>query len=260
MLRKKDKENSKKQSGCEQENISQDSKKKKVMKSIGIGTAAVGATMALAEYGTRSYKVMQEEKLYEARDFNRKKMENQTYEIYRVIWNGKYGSLFNEDIDRKISRKESDINLLKKQLDKFEKKKKRKKEQEYSHLQALIQNKEICLDFLRRMKEKQEIISQHIDKHKVLTTERDKISFVHPIKKREFAEEIAVCEDNINDCYNEYRSLESEISESEKQEEIMAKKYNVVKRTGIKIFMVVAAIIVILICVYFGVPGMMAGT
>ena len=45
-------------------------------------------------------------------------------------------------------------------------------------------------------------------------------------------------------------NLESEISESEEKEKILAKKYSVAKRTGIKIFMVVVVITVILICVF----------
>lgn len=250
MLRKKDKENKKvqKQSGCEQENTSPNSKKK-VLKTIGIGTAVAAGTMAAAEFGTRAYKVKQEEKLNEAMKFNVKKMQNQTYDVYRCF-RIDYKALLNENIDSKIIQKEREINLLKKRLNNIKIDKSVKKEREYIHLQSLIQNKEICLDFLRRKKEKQEIISQHLGKRKALTTEKEKISFLHPKKKKEFAKEIEVCENNISDCYNEYRSLQSKISESEGQEKILAKKYNAAKRIGIKIFMAVVAITVILICVF----------
>lgn len=255
MLRKKDKEKIQKQSGCEQKNISPNSKKnvlKNIGTGIGIGTAVTVGTMAAAEYGTRAYKVKQEEKLNETMKFNAKKMQNQMYEVYKCF-RVDYKSLLNENIDSRIIQKEREINSLKNRLNKIKIDKfvgKKKKEREYDHLQLLIQNKETCLDFLRRKKEKQEIISQHLDKRNALTTEKEKISFLHPKKKKEYAGEIDVCEKNLYDCYNEYRSLESEISESEKQEKVLAKKYNVAKRTGIKIFIVVAAIIVILVCVF----------
>ena len=250
MLRKKDKENKKaqKQSGCAQENTSPNSKKK-ILKTIGIGTAVAAGTMAAAEFGTRAYKVKQEEKLNETMKFNVKKMQNQTYDVYRCF-RIDYKALLNENIDSKIIQKEREINLLKKRLNNIKIDKFVKKEREYNHLQLLIQNKEICLDFLRRKKEKQEIISQHLGKRKALTTEKEKISFLHPKKKKEFEKEIVTCENNITDCYNEYRSLESQISESEEKEKILAKKYSVAKRTGIKIFMVVVVITVILICVF----------
>ena len=122
--------------------------------SIGGNEKAAG-TMAAAEFGTRAYKVKQEEKLNETMKFNVKKMQNQTYDVYRCF-RIDYKALLNENIDSKIIQKEREINLLKKRLNNIKIDKFVKKEREYNHLQLLIQNKEICLDFLRRKKEKQE--------------------------------------------------------------------------------------------------------
>ena len=210
---------------------------------MGLVMAAVSSTLM----GTRIYKDSGDKMVDGYGALLRKSMLDQAYEI-----------LPNSDINTKIKKKTEEVALLKQKLDGMEKgqAKKRSKRREtlYNRINAQIQHKSYCLDYLNKQKEKQESYSHNKSKLNELMAEKEKLSFLHPKKKNELSNEITKYQTSMERDYKEYIFLEKKIIENEELEKELTGKYKVTRtsirrRKSIRIFQIIVAITCIcLIC------------
>lgn len=260
--------------------FNQDSKKdkrqereKSRQQAILQGTSVVGGMAAVTTLVLLIPKVIADiscKILSETGKFVKKSTKDQTYEILsdldidgKIVINQAYEVSSNSDIDKKIRKKTEEIESLKKMLDKKTKEmkslkkslksnKKKRLEDICNHLSLQIQNKSYCLDFLKKQKEQQESISQNISKRNQLLSEKENTSFLHPKKKKKIANEITECENSVEIDYKEYSALEHKISETEKEEEILAGEYKKFM-TGKGVKILITAFVIIGICLICGI-------